>query len=67
MQSSRIIWQRSSTSAQCPLCHNGQENQIILHSQHFLAERGYLDLAQCSVCESAWFPEATAKNASTHL
>lgn len=64
MQSSRIIWQRSSTSAQCPLCHNEQKNQIILQSQHFLAERGYLDLAQCSACESAWFPEATAKNVS---
>lgn len=64
MQSARIVWQTSSTPAQCPLCNNQQDNQIILQAQHFIAERGYLDLAQCSACESVWFPEAASKNAS---
>ncbi|WP_298607308.1 class I SAM-dependent methyltransferase [uncultured Thiothrix sp.] len=64
MQAARIIWQTSSTQDPCPLCNNGQDNQIILQSQHFLAERGYLDLVKCSVCESTWFPEATSKNVS---
>lgn len=64
MQADRIVWQTSSTQARCPLCNNAQNNQIILQSQHFLAERGYLDLVQCGACKSAWFPEATAKNAS---
>lgn len=64
MQTARIIWQRSSTLDHCPLCGNAQDNQIILRSQHFMAERGYLDLVQCSACTSAWFPEAATKNAA---
>lgn len=64
MQTARIVWQKSSTTAQCPLCQNSHNNQIMLQSLHFASERGYLDLAQCSACDSAWFPEAASKNAS---
>lgn len=64
MQTARAIWQKSPTTASCPLCQNSQNNQIILQGLHFVAERGYLDLARCSACDSAWFPEAASKNAS---
>lgn len=63
MQTARIIWQQSPTTAQCPLCQNAEHNQIILQGLHFASERGYLDLAHCAACASAWFPEAASKNA----
>lgn len=64
MQTARVIWQKTAIQAHCPLCNNAQDNHVILQGQHFIAERGYLDLAQCSACESVWFPEAATKNAS---
>lgn len=66
MQNARVLWQNppTSTTASCPLCQNTQANQIVLQALHYVAERGYLDLARCGACASAWFPEAASKNAA---
>lgn len=66
MQNARVLWQNppTLTTAPCPLCQNTQNNNLVLQALHFASERGYLDLAHCGACASAWFPEAASKNAS---
>lgn len=47
-----------STKASCLICKNSHNNKIILEALHWNKNYGFLKVASCSECKSAWFIDA---------
>lgn len=51
-----------STKASCLICKNSHNNKIILEALHWNKNYGFLKVASCSECKSAWFIDAEKRN-----
>jgi hypothetical protein len=55
----RVRWlapERSADTA-CVLCGNPDRNRVFMEALHPDPARGYMEVARCAECGSAWFPE----------
>lgn len=61
----KVVWFSGGESVAdaCCLCANTKDNKLLLKAHHWQSEKGYLNLALCGACESAWFINAAAENA----
>lgn len=48
------------TTAPCALCGNTRGNAVVLQALHWVPAHGYLDLATCGACASAFYPDRDA-------
>ncbi len=55
----RVIWLGTvePTSRRCVLCGNTDQNVVFMRARHTDPAVGFLDVASCGGCESAWFPD----------